>query len=279
MGQSELQTGLSLWGKVKGQRMQRRQFITVAVGAILAWPVDLRAQNSTIPVIGFLSSQSRQLVDLRLAPFKQGLKEVGFVEGQNVAIEYRWGDNQYDRLPDLAADLVRSHVNLLVSAGGSPGALAAKAASTMIPILFVNGADPVRLGLVESLSRLGGNVTGVNLFSNMLVSKQLGLLNELVPAPAVIGFLVNPNTNLAESDVKEMQTTATALGRKLLIVHATTESEINEAFSTLIDQEAKALLIEGDPFFNNRKEQIVALAASHGLPVIYNFRDFVAVGG
>jgi putative ABC transport system substrate-binding protein len=176
----------------------------------------------------------------------------------------------------------RNAPGLKVCAPHSPshrGALAAKAASTTIPILFVTGADPVKLGLVESFNRPGGNVTGVIFFSNVLASKQLELLHELVPAPAVIGFLVNPTTNLAVSDTEEMQATATALGRKLLIVYARTESEIDQAFSSLIEQEAKALLVEGDPFFNNRTEQIVALAARYVLPTIYQFRDFVAAGG
>ena len=258
--------------------MRRRQFIA-GLGSAAAWPLVARGQQPAMPTIGFLSSQSRQFEDLRLTPFRQGLKETGFVEGQNVVIEYRWGENQYDRLPALAADLVRHHVNVLVSAGGTPGALAAKAASTTIPILFVTGADPVKLGLVASLNRPGGNVTGVNLFSNMVGSKQLELLHELVPAPVVVGFLVNPITNLAESDTEEMQATATALGRKLLVVHARTANEIDQAFSTLIEQEAKALLVEGDPLFNNRKEQIVALAARYVLPTIYQFRVFVAAGG
>jgi putative ABC transport system substrate-binding protein len=170
-------------------------------------------------------------------------------------------------------------LNVLVSAGGTPAALAAKAASTTIPILFVVGADPVKLGLVASLNRPGGNVTGVNLFANVVGSKQLELLHELVPAPAVIGFLVNPITNLAESDTEEIQATATTLGRKLLIVHARTENEVDQAFSTMIEQGVKALLVEGDPFFNNRKEQFVALAARYALPTIYQFPIFVAAGG
>jgi putative ABC transport system substrate-binding protein len=258
--------------------MRRREFITLLGGAA-AWPLAARAQQPNKPVIGFLSSQSQQSVDLRLAPFKQGLREAGFVEGENVAFEFRWGENQYNRLPALAADLVGHNVTLLVSAGGTPGALAAKAATTTIPILFVNGADPVKLGLVASLNRPGGNITGVNLLANMLGSKQLELLHGLVPRPAVIGFLVNPTTNLAEPDTEAMQAAATALQRKLLIVYARTENEIDKAFSTLIEQEAKALVVEGDPFFNNQTQQIVALAAKHGLPAMYQFKAFVEAGG
>jgi putative ABC transport system substrate-binding protein len=259
--------------------MRRREFITLLGGAAGAWSLAAHAQRPATPVIGYLGSGSPESDAFRADPFRVGLSEAGFVEGRNVGIEYRWAENHYDRLPALAADLVRHQVNLLVAAGGIPVALAAKEATATIPVLFMIGDDPVKLGLVAGFNRPGGNVTGVCFLNSILYSKQYDLLHKLVPNATVVGFLVNPRLLLAESDTKDMQAAADALGQQLLIANASTESEIDTAFETLVQRQAKALVVEGEPFLNSRAQQIVALAARHALPTMYNDREFVRAGG
>jgi putative tryptophan/tyrosine transport system substrate-binding protein len=258
--------------------VRRREFIGLLGGAA-TWPLAARAQQAALPVIGYLGSGSRGSDDFRLLPFQQGLGEAGFVEGRNVAIEYRWAEGKYERLPALAADLVRRQVSLLVAGSGTTGALAAKAATTTIPTLFMIGGDPVKLGLVDSFNRPGGNVTGVSVLNSLLGAKQCEFLHELAPNAAAIGFLVNPTTPLAASDSSAVEAAARALGQQVLVAQASTASEIDAAFASLVQRQAKALLVDGDPFFNSRPQQLVALAARHALPTMYQDREFVRAGG
>jgi putative tryptophan/tyrosine transport system substrate-binding protein len=259
--------------------MKRREFITVLGVAAAAWPHAARAQQASIPVVGFLSSASPVAWKPYLDAFRLGLNEAGYVEGRTVAIEYRWAEGQYERLPLLAADLVARNVALLVSTGGTPTALAATAATKTIPIVFTLGADPVKLGLVASLNRPGGNVTGVNLFVSQMEGKRLGLLRELVPAAALIAVLVNPNDQNAATQLKDVQEAAHALGQQIHILHATSDAELDAAFVTVRQVGAGALLVAGDPFFNSRRTYIVALAARHAIPAIYEQREYALAGG
>jgi ABC-type uncharacterized transport system substrate-binding protein len=259
--------------------VKRRDFITLLGGAAAAWPLVARAQQPSIPVIGYLSSrspdESRHLVEA----FRMGLKAGGYVEGQNLAIEYRWGEGQYGRLPALAADLVRRGVAVLVTTGGEPSVLAAKAATSAIPIVFTVGGDPVKLGLVASLNRPGGNATGVSLLTTAPEAKRLGLLKELVPDAAVFGVLINPNYQEAEAQSREVQEAGRALGRRIQIANAGSDKELGTAFAALVEQRAAALLVAADPFFDTRRQRIVALAAQFKLPAIYQFRDYAVAGG
>jgi len=257
--------------------MKRREFITLLGGAA-AWPLAARAQQPAMPVMGYLNSRSRDTDTPFLAAFHRGLNETGYVEGQNVGIEYRWADGQYDRLPMLATDLVRRQVTVM-AATTTPAALAAKAATSAIPIVFTTAADPVAVGLVDSLSRPSGNATGVNIYLSHLGAKRLELLRELVPNAAVIGMLVNPNFPDAESQSKDVKEAARTLGQQVHIVNANSEGDFNQAFATFIEMKADALLISLDAFFLSRREQLVALAARHKIPAIYFSRDFVLVGG
>jgi len=256
--------------------MQRREFITLFGGAAVAWPLSARAQQPAMPAVGFLVS-SEIAVD-RVAAFRQGLKESGFIEGQNVAIEFRAAQGQYDRLPALVSELVRRPV-AVIFAGAPPAALAAKAATTTIPIVFQVGDDPVKIGLVVSLNRPGGNVTGASQFNNVLGPKRIGLLHELVPNAATIGMIVNPSAPEAESHLREAQEAPRAIGLKLHVQYASSERELDAAFATLVQQRIGALLVDADAFFLNRREQLVALAARHAIPAMYPIRDFVAGGG
>jgi putative ABC transport system substrate-binding protein len=257
----------------------RREFITLIGGAAAVLPLAARAQQPAMPVVGFLTSGFRESDAFRVTPFRQGLNEVGYVEGQNVTIEYRWGEGQNDRFPALAADLVRRQV-AVIFAGGLPHALAAKAATTTIPIVFNTGADPVEVGLVASLNRPGGNITGVSFLNNMLAAKQLELLHELVPNAAVIGFLANPNNPiLAESDTRNVRAAARTLGMQVHVLHAGTDRDLDTVFATLVQLRAGALLIAGDGFFNSRMERLAALATRHALPAMYQLREFAAAGG
>ena len=257
--------------------MKRREFMSLLAGAA-AWPLAARAQQPAMPVMGYLNSRSRDTDTPFLAAFHRGLNETGYVEGQNVAIEYRWADGQYDRLPVLATDLVRRRVTVM-AATSTPAALAAKAATSAVPIVFTTAADPIAVGLVDSLSRPSGNVTGVNSYLSDLGAKRLELLRQLVPNDAVIGMLVNPNYPDAESQAKDVKEAARTLGQQVHVVNADSEGDLNRAFATFIELKADALLVSLDSFFLSRREQLVALAARHKIPVMYFARDFVLAGG
>jgi putative tryptophan/tyrosine transport system substrate-binding protein len=257
--------------------MRRREFITL-LGGTLAWPLAARAQQA-MPVIGFLSNASPDLFAIRLRAFRQGLKEAGYAEGRNVAVEFRWAENQNDRLPALAADLVHRQVAVIVAAG-IPPVLAAKAATTTIPIVFEVSADPVEVGLVASLARPGGNVTGVTNLNAELGPKRLELLHELVPTATVIAVLVNPtNPTGVETFLRSLQPTARALGLHLQVLHASTEHDFDTVFTTLVQLRAGALVIMPDIFLNAWREQLAALAVRHAVPAIYQYREFAAAGG
>jgi putative tryptophan/tyrosine transport system substrate-binding protein len=259
-------------------RMTRREFVTLLGTAAAAWPLTARGQQPATPVIGFLGggllAERRPL----LVAFRQGLAEAGYVERQNVAIEYLWAEGQYDRLPALAADLVRRHVTVLV-AGDGPSALAAKAATTTIPIVFSTGIEPVQVGLVASLSRPGGNLTGFNLIAGPLPAKQLGLLHELVPAAKTMGVLINPNNANAERDAATVQETARAIGLQVLVIRAVAESDFETGFATMTREGVGALLVNSDVFFTGRRDQIIALASRHALPLMSAWREFPLAGG
>ena len=258
--------------------MRRRKFIKLFAAAT-AWPMTAIAP-SAIPVIGFLEPASREARGPNRAEFHRGLGDTGFVEGKNVAVEYRWGQGQNDRLPTLLAELVRLRVSVIVVLGSTAGALAAKAATQTIPIVFLQGADPVRIGLVSSLSHPGGNLTGISLFLIEVTEKRFGLLLELVPSARSIGYLYNPtNPVFAESEKIPIQAAADALSVRLLPVAASSLSEIEIAFEHLVEERADALFVSSDGFLLTQSGQIVALAASRGLPAVYAFREAVAVGG
>jgi len=258
--------------------VKRREFITLVGGAV-AWPLAAGAQQPAIPVIGYLGGLSRDTLAPRLAAFHKGLGETGYVEGRNVAFEYRWAEGQYDRLPALAAELARRQVAVIAALGGDATAHAAKAATTAIPIVFAVTADPVRSGLVSSLNRPGGNLTGVNFLLNVIAAKQFEVLQEAVPKPGTVGFLVNPSGPEAESAVSEVRAAAQALGHELLVANASSEREIDAAFAMLAQRRIGALLVGNDVFFYSRREQIVALAARHAIPTIYQVREYTQAGG
>jgi putative tryptophan/tyrosine transport system substrate-binding protein len=258
--------------------MRRRDFITLLGGGAVPWPAAARAQQPTMPVIGFLSSRGPGDSTNVLAAFHQGLNEAGYIEGRNVAIEYRWANGQYDRLPALAADLVGRQVTV-IAAIGSPSAPAAKATTTTIPIVFIIGFDPVEVGLVTSLARPGGNLTGVTVLGVELGSKRLELLHELVPAANIVAALVNPNTPAAETQSMDLQTAARALGLKLHVLHASTERDFDTVFATLLQLGAGGLVVGNDTFFSTRSEQLAALALRHAMPAIFQYREFAAAGG
>jgi putative tryptophan/tyrosine transport system substrate-binding protein len=258
--------------------VKRREFITLMGGAAAAWPLAARAQQVALPVMGYLNSRSLDSDTPFLAAFHHGLNETGYVEGQNVAIEYRWAEGQYDRLPALAADLVRRQVAVM-AATSTPAALAAKAATSTIPIVFTAAADPVAAGLVISLNRPGGNATGVSLYLSALGAKRLELLHELVPNAAVIGVLVNPTYPDAESQSNDVKEAAHMFGQQAHVVNASSEGELNAAFATLVQLKAGILLVTTDAFFLSRRDQLVALAARHSIPALYWAREFVLAGG
>jgi len=259
--------------------MERREFITLLGGAAATWPLAARAQQAAMPVIGFLSSASPSAWKPYLEAFRQGLNEAGYVEGRTVAVEYRWAEGQYERLPSLAADLVRRKVAVIVAAGGTPASLAAKAATKTIPIVFTTGFDPVKLGLVASLNRPGGNITGVNQFLSQMEGKRLGLLRDLVPSAALIAVLLNPNNPPAATQLKDVQGAARALGQQIHILHASSEAELEAAFATARQVGCGGLLVGADPFFNSRRTYIIALAARHAIPAIYEQREHAIAGG
>ena len=259
--------------------MRRRQFITLVGGAAVCWPLAAHAQHA-MPVIGFLHPTSPDAVAGRLRAFRQGLKENGYVEGENVAIAYRWAEGQFDRLPELAAELARREVAVIVAAGSGVSVLAAKAASTTIPIVFAVGEDPVRLGLVASLARPGGNMTGINFFNYELVAKRLELLRELVPGATRVALLVNPtNVTNTESTLRDVEAAARTIGLKVQILHASTSGEINAAFATLMRDRSDVLFVGPDVFFNSRRVHLATLAARHVVPATYAQREYVEAGG
>src|SRR5215469_1492867 len=258
--------------------IRRRRFITLIGGAIAEWPLAARAQRAAIKVIGYLNLGSPESDVSRLTGLRRGLNQTGYVEGRNLVIEYRWAANQADRLPTLSADLVQLQVTVIVAAGLLP-ALAAKAATTSIPIVFSVAADPVQFGLVASLNRPGGNLTGFNGFVGELGAKALALLHELVPSTATIGFLENPNNPVFEVTTRDVLAAAPAIGLKVQMLKASTDREIDAAFASLVQARIGALLVGNDLFFNSRIEQIVALAARHAMPTMYSYREFVVAGG
>jgi ABC-type uncharacterized transport system substrate-binding protein len=259
--------------------MKRREFITLLGGAA-AWPLAARAQQPAMPVIGFLNPQSPDGHAGRLRGFRQGLKDAGFIEGENLAIEYRWAEGQFDRLPALAAELVRCQVSVIAATGGPASPMAAKAATTTIPIVFISAEDPVRLGLVASLARPGGNLTGINFLNNELAAKRMELLRELVPGAARVAVLVNPaNATTAETTLRDAQTAARAMGLQVQVLNAGTSREINAAFASLGRERPDALFVGGDGFFYSRHVQIVNLASRHAVPATYAERLMAEAGG
>ena len=260
--------------------MKRREFITLLGGAAAAWPLAARAQQPAMPVVGLLGGTSPDTLADRLRAFRQGLKDAGYIEGENLAIEYRWAQNQIERLPELAADLVRRKVAVIAVTGGLSTTLAAKAATSTIPIVFGAGEDPVRLGLVASLARPGGNLTGVNFFSSELAAKRLGLLHELVPTATRVAVLVNPtNVTNTETTLRDLEPAARALGLRLRILHASTSREIDTAFATFHDDRPDALFVGQDVFFVTRRVQLANLASRHVISAVYGQRDYVEAGG
>jgi putative ABC transport system substrate-binding protein len=259
--------------------MNRREAITLLGGAAAAWPLAGHAQQTAMPVIGFLSGGSQQSDVWRLAAFRRGLKEVGYIEGRNVVSEFRWADDRYDRLPALAAELAQSQPAVIVAVGGPASALAAKGASTTIPTVFAIAGDPVKLGLVASVNRPGGNATGVSTLFSSVVAKQLETLHELLPKAMVIGCLVNPSNPNVVTGTKEAQEAARALGLNLQFANASTEREIDTSIATLVQERVDALVVVTDPLFNSWPDQLAALAARHALPAIYPYREFASAGG
>jgi putative ABC transport system substrate-binding protein len=259
--------------------MRRREFI-VTVGGAATWPLAARAQQQTIPVVGFLSAVSPDGFTERLRAFRQGLKESGYIEGENVAVAYRWAENQINQLPALAADLVRRQVTVIVTAGGNVPPVAAKAATSAIPIVFAVSVDPVGLGLVASLARPGGNATGINFFVAELVEKRLGLLQELVPSARRVAVLVNPaNAATTEAFVRDAETAARAMALQVQIFNASTSAEIQATFERLVQERTGAVFVANEPFFLVRRVQLATLAARHGLPTSFPARDWVEAGG
>jgi putative tryptophan/tyrosine transport system substrate-binding protein len=259
--------------------LRRRKFITLLGGAA-AWPLAARAQQPAMPVIGLLDQRSPDELADRLRGFRQGLRDSDFIEGQNVAIDYRWAQNKEDRLPELATDLVRRRVAVIAATGGIGPALAAKAATTTIPVVFIVSDDPVRLGLVASLARPGGNLTGINFFNVELTAKRLELLREIVPAATRVAVLINPaNTEYTETTVREVGAAARAIGLQIQALKASTIGEINAAFATFVRERPDALFVGQDPFFNSRRTQLVHLATRYAVPASYTARDFAEAGG
>jgi ABC-type uncharacterized transport system substrate-binding protein len=260
-------------------QLRRREFIRLLGGAAVSWPLAVRAQQPAMPVVGFIHILSPETVPRFVPAFRQGLKEVGYVEGQNLAVEYRWAQGQYDRLPGLVADLVRRQVAVIAATGGDPSPQIAKAATQTIPIVFTANSDPVAEGLVTSLNRPGGNATGVTIFGPAAVTKRLQLLRDLMPQAVAIAYLMNPNNPNAEFELQAAQTAARSLGLEMLVLRAGTERELDTALATTLQQQADALLVASDTFFVGRREQVVTLAARHQIPAIYYLREFAEAGG
>ena len=258
--------------------MRRREFIA-GLGSAAVWPVAARGQQLAVPVVGFLNPGSPAEWAHLVAAFRDGLADGGYVEGRNVAIEYRWGGDGYDRLPEMAADLVRRQVSIIVTAGGSGTALAAKAATSSIPIVFVSGTDPVDSGLVSNLSRPDANLTGVYVLTTLLSAKRQQMLHELVPSAAVVAMLVNPTNVQQRFELMEMQAAAARIGQHIRILTASSDDEIDVAFATLVEQRIGGLLVQGDVFLTSRRVQLVLMTTRHAIPTIFAWREFVTAGG
>jgi putative ABC transport system substrate-binding protein len=256
----------------------RRRFLTLLSGAAVAWPIAARAQQPAMPVIGFLNGASPEGYALYAAAFRQGLKEAGYIDGQNVTIDYRWAEGRYERLPTQAADLVHRQVSV-IAATSTPAMLVAKAATSTIPIVFTTGADPVQLGFVASLNQPGGNTTGVSFFTSEMGSKQAALVRELIPAAAHVGLLVNPNFPATDAQTRDVTTAASAIGFQIDVMQASDSREIETAFGALVRNRADALLVGSDPFFVSRRLQIATLTARHAIPAVYPVHDFADAGG
>jgi putative ABC transport system substrate-binding protein len=259
--------------------MRRREFITLVGTAATAWPVVARAQQPAIPILGYLSTRSPEDTEHLLPAFLSGLAQNGYVDGKTVTIEYRWARGQYDRLPALAAELIRLPLSILVASGGEPSALAAAAATKTIPIVYLIGGDPVKQGLAASLSQPGGNATGVTLLTALLEPKRFGLLRELVPAAATVGVLLNPDFAPSEAALLDVQKAAQAVGVQIQVFRARNEGEVDAAFASISQQRLDALAITADPFFDTRREKLVALAARYAVPTMYHFREYALAGG
>jgi putative ABC transport system substrate-binding protein len=259
--------------------MRRRDFIALLGGSAATWPLAARAQQPAMPVVGFLHDGSFEPRIHLVAAFRQGLSDAGFVDGRNVVIEYRWAQDKFDRLPALVAELVQRQVAVIATPGSAAAALAAKAATNVIPIVFSVGTDPVKLGLVGSLNRPGGNVTGVSYLTQELGPKRLGILRELMPSGADVVVLVNPTSPVTDSALRDMQAAASAVGQQLSVLHASDNQEINAAFLAMAQKHAPALVIVTDPLFTSRRVQLVTLASRHAVPAIYTSREFAEVGG
>ncbi len=257
----------------------RREFFSLLGGAAAAWPLGASAQQLAMPVVGFMSSRSADDSVRVVAAFRQAVAEAGYVEGRNVAIEFRWAQGQFDRLPALAAELVRRPVAVLAAVGGFQTPRAAKAATTTIPIVFGIGEDPVKEGLVPSLNRPGANITGATFFTALLGAKRLGLLRELVPKAEVIALLVNQDSSQGQGQTRDVQEAARGLGQRLVVLHGGSDEDIDAAFASLAQQQVGALLVGSDPFFDPRRDRLIALAARHAVPAIYQFRDYASAGG
>ncbi len=257
--------------------MRRREFITLLGGAT-AWPLAVHAQPA-ITTVGYLSTRSPSEAKYVTDAFTRGLNETGYIEGRNLAIEFRWAELQYDRLPTLASELVRRQVAVVAAVGGAHSGLAAKAVTSTIPIVFVSAGDPITFGLVASMNRPDGNVTGINMITVELAPKRLALLHELVPAPAGITMLANPTSPYFGPETKDVIGSARALGRQVQVLNAATPQEIDAAFAVLVQQRAGALIVSGDPFFDSQRDKLVALSARHAIPAIYQWREFPDIGG
>jgi putative ABC transport system substrate-binding protein len=259
--------------------VKRRDFITLLGGAVIAWPFAACAQQSTMPVVGFLSSRSADDSVRVVASFSDGLAEIGYVDGRNAAIEFRWAQGQFDRLPVLAAELVRRSVTVLAAVGGHQTPRAAQAATNTIPIVFGIGEDPVKEGLVPNLNRPGANVTGATFFTALLGAKRLGLLRDLVPKAEVVGLLVNQNTSQGQGQIRDVQQAVRDLGQRLVILNGGSDEDIDAAFAGLARQGVAALMVGADPFFDTRRDRLIALVTRHRVPAIYQFRDYALTGG
>ncbi len=258
--------------------MQRREFIALLASATML-PRTARAQQATVPVVGFLSSRSPEEAAVHTAAFRRGLTEAGFVDGRNVAIEFRWAEGRYERLPILAKELIDLRVSAVVAGGGAPSALAARDATATIPIVFVIGDDPVKLGLTASFNRPGGNLTGVSFLTGELGAKRLGLICELVPGASAVALLLNPNDPGADLQRQDVQAAAQALGRRLLVLYARTEKDFEANFEMLKQEQVGALVVENDPFFDSQRDRIISLAVRYAMPAIYHINEFPAAGG